>query len=89
MPTTTLSEAAVPMLRLHVEQDNTRIDDPNREAHRDLARAGLMERVHTFALGGFQTPARRMIRADRDGLSADDLRRGRGSMVAAGGMLGV
>jgi hypothetical protein len=39
------------MLRLHVEQDNIRIDDSNREAHRELARAGLMEAIHIFALG--------------------------------------
>ncbi len=51
MQTITLSEAALAMLRLHVEQDNIRIDDSNREAHRDLARAGLMEAIHTFALG--------------------------------------
>ena len=51
MPTITLSEAALAMLRLHVEQDNIRIDDSNRDAHRELARAGLMEPIHTFALG--------------------------------------
>jgi len=32
MQTVTLSEAALAMLRLHVEQDNIRIDDSNREA---------------------------------------------------------
>ena len=47
----TLSEAALAVLRLHVERENIRIDDSNREAHRELARAGLMEPVHTFALG--------------------------------------
>jgi hypothetical protein len=46
-----LSGAALAVLRLHVEQDNIRIDDSNREAHRELARAGLMEPIHTFALG--------------------------------------
>jgi len=51
MQTITLSEAALAMLRPHVEQDNIRIDDTNREAHRELARAGLMEAIHTFALG--------------------------------------
>ena len=51
MQTITMSETARAVLRLHVEQDNIRIDDSNREAHRELARAGLMEPVHTFALG--------------------------------------
>jgi hypothetical protein len=51
MQTTTLSDAALAVLRLHVQRDNIRIDDSNREAHRELARAGLMEAVHTFALG--------------------------------------
>jgi hypothetical protein len=51
MQTITLSEAALAVLRLHVEHDNIRIDDSNREAHRELAGAGLMEAVHTFALG--------------------------------------
>jgi hypothetical protein len=51
MQTTALSETALAMLRLHVERDNIRIDDSNREAHRELAQAGLMEAVHTFALG--------------------------------------
>ena len=31
MQTITLSEAALAMLRLHVEQDNIRIDDSNRD----------------------------------------------------------
>jgi hypothetical protein len=46
-----LSEAALVVLRLHVERDNIRIDDTNRESYRELARAGLMEAIHTFALG--------------------------------------
>jgi hypothetical protein len=51
MQTTTLSEAALAVLSLHLKRDNIRIDDSNREAHRELARAGLMEPIHTFALG--------------------------------------
>jgi hypothetical protein len=46
-----LSESAAALLRLHVERDNIRVDDSNREAHREPARAGLMEAVHTFAWG--------------------------------------
>jgi hypothetical protein len=46
-----LSDAALARLRLHVEQDNIRIDDSNRDAHRELVLAGLMEPIHTFALG--------------------------------------
>ena len=33
MQTTTLSDAALAVLRLHVQRDNIRIDDSNREAH--------------------------------------------------------
>jgi hypothetical protein len=51
MQTIALSEAALAVLRLHVERDNIRIDDSNRDAHRELACAGLMEAVHTFAFG--------------------------------------
>jgi hypothetical protein len=60
----TLSEAARAMLRLHVEQDNIRIDDSNREAHRELARAGQREAIHTFALG--RESRYRVIREGRD-----------------------
>ena len=48
MQTIALSEAALAILRLHVERDNFRIDDSNRDAHRELAGAGLMEAIHTF-----------------------------------------
>jgi hypothetical protein len=51
MHTITLSEAAVAVLRLRVEEKNIRIDDSNHEPHRELARTGLMEPIHTFALG--------------------------------------
>ena len=39
MQTITLSEAALATLRLHVEQDNIRIDDSNREGE---ARTGTL-----------------------------------------------
>ena len=39
MQTTTLSDALA-VLRLHVERDNIRIDDSNREAHRELRGPG-------------------------------------------------
>lgn len=51
MPTITLSAEALALIRRHVEQENIRVDDANREAHRELAQAGLMEAVHTFAWG--------------------------------------
>ena len=40
MQTTTLSDTALAVLRLHVERDNIRIDDSNREAHRELRGPG-------------------------------------------------
>ncbi len=64
MQTVALSEAALAVLRLHVERDNIRIDDSNRGAHRELARAGLMEAIHTFALG--RESRYRFTRAGRD-----------------------
>jgi hypothetical protein len=51
METLTLSEAALAMSCPHVEQDDIRIDDSNREMLRELARAALMEAVYTFAVG--------------------------------------
>jgi len=47
----TLSPTALALLRLHVEQDGIRVDDANREAHRELAAAGIMYPVSTFARG--------------------------------------
>jgi hypothetical protein len=46
-----ISATALDLLRLHVERENIRVDDTNREAHRELARAGLMEAFHTFTWG--------------------------------------
>ena len=46
-----LSQEALALLMLHVEQGEWPVDDANREAHRELARAGLMVAVHTFSGG--------------------------------------
>ncbi len=51
MPTIALSEAALALFRLHVEQDGIRVDDADRGAHRELAAAGIMYPVSTFARG--------------------------------------
>ena len=51
MPTVTLSDAALALLRLHVEHGELPVDDSNRELHRALASAGLMVAVHTFSGG--------------------------------------
>jgi len=48
---TVLSEAALALLRLHVERDGIRVDDSNREAHRELAGAGIMDPVSSFVAG--------------------------------------
>ena len=49
--TTVLSDAALALLRRHVERGELPVDDSNRELHRELARAGLMVAVHTFTGG--------------------------------------
>ncbi len=46
-----LSAEAMALLGRHVEQDGIRVDDANREAHRELAAAGIMYPVSTFARG--------------------------------------
>jgi hypothetical protein len=51
MRTVILSQAAQAQMRLHMEQDGIRVDDANREAYRELARAGIMYPVSTFARG--------------------------------------
>jgi hypothetical protein len=52
MPTITLSEAALALLKLHVERrGDIPVDDSNREAYRELARAELMVAMHTFTGG--------------------------------------
>ena len=48
----TLSEAAVVLLRLHVERrGQIPVDDTTREPYRELARAGLMVAGHSFSRG--------------------------------------
>jgi hypothetical protein len=51
MSTITLSDAALVLLLLHVENGSLPVNDSNRESHRELARAGLMVAVHTFSGG--------------------------------------
>ena len=51
MQTVTLSEAAQAQMRLHMERSGIPVDDANREAYRELARAGIMYPVSTFARG--------------------------------------
>jgi hypothetical protein len=46
-----LSNEALSQMRLHMEEDGIRVDDANREAYRELARAGIMYPVSTFARG--------------------------------------
>lgn len=47
-----LSEAALALLRLHAERrGEVAVDDANREAYRELARAGLMVAGHSFTRG--------------------------------------
>jgi hypothetical protein len=46
-----LSDAALALLLRHVTEDDIRVDDANREAHRELARAGLMIVGHSFRDG--------------------------------------
>jgi hypothetical protein len=47
----TLSEAALALFRLHLEHRRTIDVDANREAYRELARAGLMVVGNSFAGG--------------------------------------
>jgi hypothetical protein len=52
MDSTTLSEAALGLLRLHRDRrGDIDVDDANRDAYRELARAGLMVPFHTFTGG--------------------------------------
>jgi hypothetical protein len=51
MNTTTLSPAALALFRLHVERHGDLDVDANREAYRELERAGLMVVGNTFAGG--------------------------------------
>jgi hypothetical protein len=51
MPTLKLSDAALVLFRLHLEQRRTIDVDTNREAYRELAHAGLMVAGNSFAGG--------------------------------------
>jgi hypothetical protein len=51
MPTITLSESALALLRSRVEGGSRHVDDSNREAYRELARAGIMYPVSGFISG--------------------------------------
>ena len=51
METKTLSEAALALLRYRLMTKDNRVDDSNREAYRELARAGIMFAVSGFASG--------------------------------------
>ena len=49
---TSLSDAAVSLLQLHAaRKGDIAVDDSNREAYRELARAGLMIAGHSFTEG--------------------------------------
>ena len=51
MHTMTLSESALALFRLHIERHGDVNVDANREAYRELERAGLMVVGNTFAGG--------------------------------------
>ncbi len=55
MPTVTLSDAALALLRQHAEQQGSiPVDDSTREPYRESAREGLMTVGHSFT-GGRET----------------------------------
>jgi hypothetical protein len=51
METTSLSEAALALLRCRLATKDNRVNDSNREAYRELVRAGIMFAVSGFASG--------------------------------------
>jgi hypothetical protein len=51
MPTVTISDVALALLRRNLSGPQILVSDENREAYRELARAGLMIPLHTFAHG--------------------------------------
>jgi len=51
MPRITLSEVALDLLKQNMSGAQILVNDENREAYRELARAGLMIPLHTFAHG--------------------------------------
>jgi hypothetical protein len=51
METKILSEAALALLRYRLTTKDNRVNDSNREAYRELVRAGIMFAVSGFASG--------------------------------------
>jgi hypothetical protein len=51
MPTFTVSDGALALLRRNLTGPQILVTDENREAYRELAGAGLMIPLHTFAHG--------------------------------------
>jgi hypothetical protein len=51
MKTAALSADALALFRRHIEHDGIRVDESNLAAHRELAAAGIMYPVSTFARG--------------------------------------
>jgi hypothetical protein len=52
MQTITLSDAALALLKLHLDRKgDIPVDDATREPYRELARAGLMVAGHSFTRG--------------------------------------
>jgi hypothetical protein len=51
MQTVTLSEAALALLRSRIEGGSRHVDNSNREAYRELARAGIMYPISGFTSG--------------------------------------
>jgi hypothetical protein len=51
METTTLSEAALVLLRRRLAREWVEVDEETRPLYRELVEAGLMIPLHTFALG--------------------------------------
>jgi hypothetical protein len=51
MPAITLSEEALALLKRNLTGPQILVSDDNRDAYRELARAGLMVPLHTFAHG--------------------------------------
>jgi len=62
MQTITLSEAALALLRSRVEGGSRHVDDSNREAYRELARAGIM-----YPLSGFTSGPEHLFRWTDEG----------------------
>ena len=51
MPTITLSESALVLLRRRLEGERVEVNDETRPLYRELVEAGMMFPLHTFALG--------------------------------------